>query len=225
MSRLNIAIDGPSGAGKSTLAKAAAKALGIYYLDTGAMYRAAAYAAVKAGVDIGNPKQVEAFTEKLELKTVYENGTQAVYAQGENVMQFIRTPEISKASSDISAYPCVRYKLVEMQRETAKQYDLVLDGRDIGTFVLPDAKYKFFLTADARERARRRFLELQKSGINKSLEDVLSEMIKRDENDSKRSLAPLKKADDAVLVDTTNMNENEALEAVLCVIRAGENNV
>jgi CMP/dCMP kinase len=225
MKRLNIAIDGPSGAGKSTLAKMAAKALKIYYLDTGAMYRAAAYAAVKAGVDIGDPKQVEEFMDKLELKTVYEDGNQAVYAQGENVMPYIRTPEISKASSDISAYPCVRYKLVEMQRETAKQYDLVLDGRDIGTFVLPDAKYKFFLTADARERARRRFLELQKSGIKKSFDEVLGEMIIRDENDSKRSLAPLKKADDAMLLDTTNMNEKEALEAVLSVMRAGENNV
>lgn len=225
MKRLNIAIDGPSGAGKSTLAKSVAKKLGIYYLDTGAMYRAAAYAAIKAEVDIGDAKQVERFIEKLDLRTVYEDGIQAVYADGENVMPYIRTPEISNAASKISAYPCTRFKLVEMQRETARQYDLVLDGRDIGTFVLPDAGCKIFLTADVNERAKRRFLELRKSGIDKSIEEVLSEMKSRDENDSKRSLAPLKKADDAVLIDTTDMNEEEAVNAVLSVIRAGENNV
>ncbi|MGE5493866.1 MAG: (d)CMP kinase [Burkholderiales bacterium] len=219
MSRINIAIDGPSGAGKSTLAKAVAKALGIYYLDTGAMYRAVAYAAIKQGVDISNPGEVEELTAKVDLVTEYENGEQKVLLFGEDVMPYIRTPEISRAASDISAYPCVRHKLVEMQREVAKKYDVVLDGRDIGTYVLPDAKYKFFLTADIEERAKRRYLENKNKGIDKEYAEVLSEMEQRDKNDSSRSLAPLKKADDAVLIDTTNMSAREVLDAVLSGVR------
>lgn len=219
MSRINIAIDGPSGAGKSTLAKAVAKALGIYYLDTGAMYRAVAYAAIKQGVDISNPDEVAELTAKVDLVTEYENGEQKVLLFGEDVMPYIRTPEISRAASDISAHPCVRHKLVEMQREVAKKYDVVLDGRDIGTYVLPDAKYKFFLTADIEERAKRRYLENKNKGINKEYAEVLSEMEQRDKNDSSRSLAPLKKADDAVLIDTTNMSAREVLDAVLSGVR------
>ncbi len=221
MRRINIAIDGPAGAGKSTIAKAVAKALGIYYLDTGAMYRAVAYAAVKEGADIGDQKQVEELIGKVDLRTEYDNGDQVVLLAGENVMPYIRTPEISKAASDISAYPCVRLKLAAMQREVAQKYDVVLDGRDIGTFVLPDASYKFFLTGDAEVRARRRCLELEEKGIKRAFDNVLSEMIKRDANDSARSFAPLKKADDAVLIDTTNMNADEVLEAVLQRIGQG----
>jgi cytidylate kinase len=219
MRRINIAIDGPSGAGKSTLAKSVAKALGIYYLDTGAMYRAVAYAAIKQGVDISNPHEVAELTAKVDLVTEYENGEQKVLLSGEDVMPYIRTPEISRAASDISAYPCVRLKLVEMQREVAKKYDVVLDGRDIGTYVLPDAKYKFFLTADIEERAKRRYLENKNKGIDKEYAEVLSEMEQRDKNDSTRSLAPLKKADDAVLIDTTNMSAREVLDAVLSGVR------
>jgi cytidylate kinase len=219
MSRINIAIDGPSGAGKSTLAKSVAKALGIYYLDTGAMYRAVAYAAIKQGVDISNPDEVAELAAKVNLTTEYENGEQKVLLSGEDVMPYIRTPEISRAASDISAYPCVRLKLVEMQREVAKKYDVVLDGRDIGTYVLPDAKYKFFLTADIEERAKRRYLENKNKGIDKEYAEVLSEMEQRDKNDSTRSLAPLKKADDAVLIDTTNMSAREVLDAVLSGVR------
>ena len=193
MSRINIAIDGPSGAGKSTLAKSVAKALGIYYLDTGAMYRAVAYAALRQGVDISNPGEVADLAGKVDLTTEYENGEQKVLLFGEDVMPYIRTPEISRAASDISAYPCVRLKLVEMQRAVAKKYDVVLDGRDIGTYVLPGAKYKFFLTADVEERAKRRYIENRSKGIDKEYAEVLSEMEKRDKNDSTRSLAPLKK--------------------------------
>jgi cytidylate kinase len=219
MKRINIAIDGPSGAGKSTLAKSVAKALGIYYLDTGAMYRALAYAAGKEGVDIGSPEQVAGLTEKADLRVEYEDGEQTVLLAGENVMPHIRTPEISKGASDISAYPCVRQKLVEMQREVAKNYDVVLDGRDIGTYVLPKAEYKFFLTADVEERAKRRYFENKNKGINKEFGEVLSEMKSRDFNDSTRNLAPLKQADDAVLIDTTNMSAGDVLDAVLSGIR------
>ena len=215
MKRINIAIDGPSGAGKSTLAKAVAEALGIYYLDTGSMYRAVGYAAVKAGIDIDDPKQVEQLIDRVDLHTVYQNVEQQNLLDGENVMPYIRTPEISKAASDISAYPCVRLKLVAMQREVAKQYDVVLDGRDIGTYVLPDAEHKFFVTADAGERARRRHLELTEKGIDKDYDAVLSEMKTRDANDSSRELAPLKQAEDAILIDTTHMDRGETLDAVL----------
>ncbi len=219
MSRINIAIDGPSGAGKSTLAKSVAKALGIYYLDTGAMYRAVAYAALRQGVDISNPGEVADLAGKVDLTTEYENAEQKVLLFGEDVMPYIRTPEISRAASDISAYPCVRLKLVEMQRAVAKKYDVVLDGRDIGTYVLPGAKYKFFLTADVEERAKRRYIENRSKGIDKEYAEVLSEMEKRDKNDSTRSLAPLKKADDAVLIDTTNMSARDVLDTVLSGVR------
>lgn len=215
---INIAIDGPSGSGKSTLAKAVAKKLGICYLDTGAMYRAAGYAALCAGVDISDQAGVKEFIDCIDLRTEYEDGVQIVYVDGENMMPHIRTPEVSKAASDISAHPCVRMKLVAMQREVALHYDVVLDGRDIGTFVLPDATYKFFVIADIEERARRRHAELVQSGIEKTFESVLDEMQKRDAADSSRSLAPLKQADDAILIDTTHMSIEAVADAVLSKI-------
>jgi cytidylate kinase len=164
---INIAIDGPSGAGKSTLARAVAKALGIHYLDTGSMYRAVAYAAIRDGVDIRDAAQVQSLIGRIDLRTEYWGNEQVNLLYGENVMPFLRTPEMSKAASDISAYPCVREKLVAMQRDVARHYDVVLDGRDIGTYVLPEAGYKFFLTADAEERARRRHAEMAAQGIDK----------------------------------------------------------
>ncbi len=216
---INIAIDGPSGAGKSTLAKAIAKALNIHYLDTGAMYRGVAYAALQAGVDIADAQQVETFLNTLHIQTVYEGEEQRVLVNGENVMPYIRTPEVSKGASDISAHPCVRLTLVAMQRDVAKHYDVVLDGRDIGTFVLPDTKNKFFVTADVQERARRRYEEMQRSGMPGDFEKVLSDMRQRDFNDSSRSLAPLKKADDAILIDTTSMDIDAVLKLVLSKLR------
>ncbi len=216
---INIAIDGPSGAGKSTLAKAVAKTLKIHYLDTGAMYRGIAYAALQAGIDVKNEEQVKNFLNEVCMDTVYDNEEQKVLVNGENVMPFIRTPEVSKAASDISAHPCVRLKLVAMQREVALRYDVVLDGRDIGTFVLPDAKYKFFVTADVQERARRRHAELLQNGIQSDFEKVLSDMRSRDFNDSSRSMAPLKMADDAELIDTTSLDIEETVNRVLSKFR------
>jgi len=217
--RLNIAIDGPAGAGKSTLAKALARSLNIHYLDTGAMYRAVAYAAVSAGISVKDEEAVARLLEDIDLKTVYVDGEQQILLNGVNVMPYIRTPEMSTAASDISALPCVRKKLVEMQREVAKQYDVVLDGRDIGTYVLPDAPYKFFLTADPAERARRRHAELLSKGIHKDYDDVLSEMLQRDANDSSRALAPLKKADDAILIDATHLDADAVLSLVLSKLK------
>ena len=216
---INIAIDGPSGAGKSTLARAVAKALGIHYLDTGSMYRAVAYAALREGIDIGNEQQVQRLIDRIDLRTEYRDNEQINLLDGENVMQYLRTPEMSKAASDISAHPCVRKKLVTMQREVARKYDVVLDGRDIGTYVLPNAKYKFFVTADAQVRARRRHAEMLAQGIRKDFPELLAEMKQRDQNDSTRSLAPLMQAEDAVKIDTTHMDIDEVLAVVLSGIR------
>jgi cytidylate kinase len=216
---MKIAIDGPAGSGKSTLAKAVAKRLGIYYLDTGSMYRGAAYAALQTGTDITKEEQVEDLMKNIDFCTVFVDGAQQNLYNGENVMPYIRTPQISTAASDISAYPCVRYKLVDMQRKTASEYDIVLDGRDIGTFVLPDADYKFYVTADVHERANRRYKENSEKGLLQPFEEVLEEMKQRDYNDSHRKLAPLKQADDAVRIDTTSLTIDEAIEKLLSYIK------
>ena len=216
---MKIAIDGPAGSGKSTLAKAVAKRLGIYYLDTGSMYRGAAYAALQTGTDITKEEQVEDLMKNIDFCTVFVDGAQQNLYNGENVMPYIRTPQISTAASDISAYSCVRYKLVDMQRKTASEYDIVLDGRDIGTFVLPDADYKFYVTADVHERANRRYKENSEKGLLQPFEEVLEEMKQRDYNDSHRKLAPLKQADDAVRIDTTSLTIDEAIEKLLSYIK------
>lgn len=212
---INIAIDGPSGSGKSTLAKNIAERMHINYLDTGAMYRAVGYAALAAGIEIKDEKQVNRFLNSIILDIEYNNGNQTVFVDGVNVMENIRTPLVSKAASDISVHSSVRQKLTAMQRKVAKKYDVVLDGRDIGTHVLPGAEYKFFITADLKERARRRHKELEKNKIVTSYQTVLDDMEKRDAADSGRKLAPLKKAVDAILIDTTCMTPNEVLNFVM----------
>ncbi len=216
---INIAIDGPAGAGKSTIAKAVAKELGLIYLDTGAMYRAVAYAALKNGTDVSDAKGIAALLEGLKMDIRYEDGVQLIFVNGENVTPYLRTPEMSKAASDISALPVVRYKMVEMQREFAATRDVVLDGRDIGTFVLPDANCKFYMTASPEERAKRRFEELRLKGENCSYDDVLNDIIKRDYNDSHREVAPLKQADDAVYLDTTTLTIAQVVAAVEKVVK------
>lgn len=217
---MNIAIDGPAGAGKSTIAKLLAAKLGILYLDTGAMYRAVGLKALNTGVDIADAAAVEKMLVDTKIDVKQEGGVQHVYLDGKDVSVDIRENRVSKAASDISAVPCVRYKMVELQREIAAKCDTVLDGRDIGTFVLPNAEHKIFLTASAEERAIRRFAELKAKGSDLTFEQIKDDILKRDYNDSHRALAPLKKADDATEVDTTSMTIEEVTEKLCAIIGA-----
>ncbi len=217
---MNIAIDGPAGAGKSTIAKLLAAKLGILYLDTGAMYRAVGLKALNTGVDISDEAAVEKMLADTKIDVTQENGVQHVYLDGNDVSSAIRENAVSKAASDISAVPCVRYKMVDLQREIASRCDTVLDGRDIGTFVLPNAEYKIFLTASAEERAKRRYAELKAKGSTLTLEQIKDDIVKRDYNDSHRTLAPLKKADDATEVDTTAMSIDDVVGRIYAIIGA-----
>lgn len=217
---MNIAIDGPAGAGKSTIAKLLAAKLGILYLDTGAMYRAVGLKALNTGVDISDAAAVEKMLAGTKIDVTQENGVQHVYLDGNDVSSAIRENAVSKAASDISAVPCVRYKMVELQREIASRCDTVLDGRDIGTFVLPNAEYKIFLTASVEERAKRRYAELKAKGSTLTLEQIKDDIVKRDYNDSHRTLAPLKKADDATEVDTTAMSIDDVVGRIYAIIGA-----
>ena len=212
---INIAIDGPAGAGKSTIAKAVAKRLGIIYLDTGAMYRSVAYYVLKHGVPVSDEKEVQRLLDVLVMDIRYEDGAQQIYVCGENVTPYLREPHMSKAASDVSALPAVRYKMVELQREFAASHDVVLDGRDIGTFVLPEANCKFYMTASPEERAERRHKELAEKGSACTFKEVLDDINKRDYNDSHRAVAPLRQADDAVYIDTTDMTPEEVTELVV----------
>ena len=217
---MNIAIDGPAGAGKSTIAKLLAAKLGILYLDTGAMYRAVGLKALNTGVDIADAAAVEKMLADTKIDVKQEGGVQHVYLDGKDVSVDIRENRVSKAASDISAVPCVRYKMVELQREIAAKCDTVLDGRDIGTFVLPNAEHKIFLTASVEERAKRRYAELKTKGSDLTFEQIKDDILKRDYNDSHRALAPLKKADDATEVDTTSMTIEEVTEKLCAIIGA-----
>lgn len=215
-----IAIDGPGGAGKSTIAKALAKTLGFIYIDTGAMYRAVALYCIRQGIDIQNdPDGVCAAIQSLQVDINYQDDGQHIYVNGEDVSGFIRTPEISMGASQVSAIGGVREKLVSLQRTLADARDVVMDGRDIGTKVLPDAQVKIFLTAKAEVRAKRRFDELVLKG-NKdvSFDAVLQDMIQRDKNDSSRAISPLIPAEDSILLDTSGMDFDQALQAAKEII-------
>lgn len=214
-----IAIDGPAGAGKSTIAKLIAKQLGLVYIDTGAMYRAVGLKAKRNNIACSEQEKIEEMLKNTEVELKNENGATAVYLDGENVSAEIRLPEISRMASDISAVPVVRYAMVEMQRSMANKTDTILDGRDIGTFVLPNADVKIFLTASVEERAERRYKELIARGENVKRKDVRSDIEKRDYNDSHRALAPLKKADDATEVDTTGMTIDQVCEKIISLVR------
>ena len=215
-----IAIDGPSGSGKSTLAKGAAKKLNIMYLDTGAMYRTCALCSIKTGIDPKDEEAVKKMLETMDLKIKFEDGVQHMILNGEDVTGFIRTEEVSKAASNISTWPFVRTALVDMQRKIAADQSFVVDGRDIGSVVLPNAKYKFFLTASAEARAKRRFLELQEKGDNnQTYEEVLKDIIWRDKQDSERSASPLVKVDDAIEIDTSDIGIEETLDLLLSYIK------
>lgn len=213
-----IAIDGPSGAGKSSLARAAAAQFGFIYVDTGAIYRTVGLAAYRRGLDRHDENAVKAMLPELRIEMRYnEAGEQRMFLNGDDVSAEIREPEISICASDVSALPAVRTFLLEMQRHMAREHSVIMDGRDIGTVVLPQAELKIFLTASAKARAARRLLELRRKGIESSFEEVLRDIEYRDEQDTARAAAPLKKADDAVLVDTSDIDFEQSL-ALLCGI-------
>lgn len=198
-----IAIDGPAGAGKSTIAKILAKELELIYVDTGALYRTIGYYVTGLGIDTADSDAVVAALDGLKVELRYVDGVQRVFANGEDVSDLIRTPAMSMAASAVSAIPAVRAYLLDTQRGIAATHSVVMDGRDIGTVILPDAKIKIFLTASAESRAKRRFDELQAKGDPATYEEVLADMIKRDYDDSHRAIAPLKQAEDAIPVDTS----------------------
>jgi len=216
---LNIALDGPSGSGKSTVAKILSKKLDILYLDTGAMYRACALEAILQGADCLDEESVSKFINDIDLKIVYENGAQKTILRGEDVSRKIRQNEVSLMASNISSLPCVRIKMVEMQRKVAASSDCVLDGRDIGTYVLPNAEYKFFMTASPEIRAKRRYVELTERGQTVDFDTLLKEINQRDYNDSHREFAPLRQAEDAVLLDTSEMTVEQVVDTVLSYIK------
>ena len=214
-----IAIDGPSGAGKSTVAKALAAKMGIVYVDTGALYRTIGYYVRSKDTDPKNAEAVEALLPQIELKLGYENGTQQVYLNGEAMGDRIRTPEMSMYASAVSAIPAVRAFLLETQRSIARENSVVMDGRDIGTVILPNANVKIFLTASDECRAMRRYEELKAKGIETDYESVLSDMIQRDRNDRNRTVAPAVAAPDAVTFDNSGMSPDECSEAILKLVR------
>jgi len=216
----SVAIDGPSGAGKSTLAKAVAAKLDILYVDTGAIYRTIGCYVKEKGVHPRDNEAVIALLPEIHIEMRYaEDGLQHMILNGKDVTTEIRQNEISQYASDVSAIPEVRTFLLEMQRQFARENSVIMDGRDIGTVVLPDAEVKVFLTAPLAERARRRFVELEQRGTPRAYEDVLREMEQRDYNDSHRAAAPLRQAEDAVLLDTGELNFDESLAALLAIIR------
>lgn len=217
---VSIAIDGPSGAGKSTLARRLAAELGYVYVDTGAMYRSIGLYTLRAGADCGSEAAVAALLPQISLSLEYQDGAQHILLNGEDVSDAIRTPEVSMAASAVSAHPPVRAFLLETQRGLARRQNVLMDGRDIGTVILPDAQVKIFLTASPEERARRRFEELKARGEAVTYEQVLEDVVQRDYNDTHRAAAPLKAAPDAVTVDTTGLTFDESFEALLQVIRA-----
>ena len=216
---MNIAIDGPSGAGKSTIAKELAKRLNITYLDTGAMYRTVALKSILLGVDVNDEESVKAFLPTVNLDIKYIDGTQHVYLDGKDVSREIREHRMSKAASDISRIPAVRLHLVEMQRALAAKYDCVLDGRDITSYVLPNAEYKFFITASPEVRAKRRYDELAAKGEIVDFSVLLEDIKQRDYNDSHRDFAPLTRTADSVYIETDDLSVQEVLDKVLSYIK------
>ena len=216
---ISVAIDGPSGAGKSSLAKRLAADMGFTYVDTGAMYRSIGLYAVRQGKDPHDAAAVEALLPQIHLDTKLEEGTQHFYLNGEDVSEAIRTPEISYYASKVSAVPEVRRFLLETQRNMAKNSSILMDGRDIGTVILPDAPVKIFLTASAQSRAERRYKELIEKGQQVTMDGILHDINERDRQDMTRAVAPLKQADDAVLLDTSSLTLEESIAAVLRIIR------
>ena len=216
----NVAIDGPAGAGKSSIARAAAKELGFIYVDTGALYRAVGVYGLRNGVDNKNADAVASMLPNISVELKCQDGVQHVYLNVEDVSKEIRTPPASMAASDVSAVPAVRQFLFDLQRDIAAKNDCIMDGRDIGTVVLPNAQVKIFLTASPEARAMRRYKELQEKGAKDTYEKVLADLLQRDYNDSNRAVAPLKPADDSITVDNSGLSLEDSIEQVLSVIRA-----
>jgi len=217
--RLNIAIDGPVSAGKSSVSDAVARKLGILHLDTGAMYRALGLAALEAGIDTGDEEKVVELCRKLKVSVTYGADGQHTFVEGRDVTGMIRTPEVSMAASTVSRYAEVRREMVRIQQQLASETDMLVDGRDICTTVLPNATVKFFLTAAQEERARRRYLELKEKGMEEPFEKVLEDLKKRDEQDMNRPVEPLRQAADAVLVDATHLTFDETVDTIVRIVK------
>ena len=211
----NIAIDGPAGAGKSTIAKRVAKELGYIYVDTGAMYRALAIHFLKLGLKPEDTEHIKDACESAEVVLQYENGVQQVYLNGENVTGILRKEEVGNMASVSSAIMEVRAKLLQLQRDLAEAKDVVMDGRDIGTHILPNADVKVYLTASVEERARRRYVELQEKGVSCNLEEIAHDIEERDTRDMNREIAPLRQAEDAIFVDSSDMTIDEVVQTII----------
>ncbi len=217
---INIAVDGPSGSGKSSLAKTISRKLGILYLDTGALYRAIGYTVLRTVGDDFSEDQVCAMLPSLSVDLQYDSGVQHVLVNGEDVSPFIRTQSVAMAASRVSAFPQVRKFLLGLQRDIAARNDVIMDGRDVGTVILPDADVKIFLNAKPEVRAARRVGELTEKGEKADFETVLQEVLRRDHNDMTRAVAPLRQAEDAVLLDNSDLNEEETVQVALDLIRS-----
>ncbi len=215
-----IAIDGPAGAGKSTIAKKAAKELSFVYVDTGAMYRTIALGLLKRGVDVEDANALEQALKDIDVGIRYENGEQKMFLNGEEVTGLIRTEQVSDMTSRSSAKPPVRDKLTDLQRDIASKENVLMDGRDIGTMILPDADLKIFLTASVEVRANRRYLEQKEKGETCTLEEVQEDIIERDYRDSHRKTAPLRQAEDAVFIDSSDMSIEEVVEKILALVNS-----
>lgn len=216
---VNVAIDGPAGAGKSSVAKLVSKQLGFVYADTGALYRTVGLYSIRKGIDTKDAQKVIETLKDISVELKFIDGSQHVFLNGEDVSEAIRTPEASMGASNVSAIPKVREFLFDLQRDIAKKNDVIMDGRDIGTVVLPDAQIKIFLTASPESRAQRRYKELVEKGENVDFNDVLEDINKRDYQDSHREIAPLKQADDAIFVDNSGCNLEQGAELVMNIIR------
>ena len=215
---ISIAIDGPSGAGKSTISRTVAGKLGYLYVDTGALYRTIGLYVLRNGSDPKNEQQVQTLLPQLQVNMGYQDGIQQMFLLGENVTDQIRTPEVSMAASGVSAHSCVRAYLLDLQRRLARENNVIMDGRDIGTVVLPDADVKIFLTASSAVRAKRRFNELIAKGEDITYEKVLDDVEKRDYADSHRAISPLKQAEDAIIADTSELNFEESVALIQKII-------
>lgn len=214
---MNIAIDGPAGAGKSSIAKLVAEKLTFVYIDTGAMYRTMALYCLKHGIDTEDRTQVEGRCDEIDIKIAYEDGEQQIYLNGDNVSSEIRREQVGNQASVVASYPKVREKLVSLQRQMAASSDVIMDGRDIGTVVLPDAEVKIYLTASSAVRARRRYKELQDKGVECDLNKIEEDIIVRDRQDMSRDVSPLRQAEDAVLLDSSDLSIEEVVDRIIAI--------